>query len=69
MIVAISVLIAGAIIVVTGVAAFVLIVINIQIVDRSKRLMQEPRNYLDAATRRLLGACKHNPRRVKEVGK
>ena len=52
------VLIAG--IVALGAAAFVLIVINIQIVDHSKRLMQEPRNFLDAATRRILGAGRHS---------
>lgn len=49
------VLIAVTVIVALGTAAFVVIVINIQIVDRSKQLMQEPRNVLDAATRRILG--------------
>lgn len=51
------VLIAVAAIVALGTAVFMVIVINIQIVDRSKRLMQEPRNFLDAATRRVLGTC------------
>lgn len=60
MITIIFVLIAGALIAVFGAAAFVLIVINIQIVDRSKRLMQEPRNFLDAATRRLLGSTRRS---------
>lgn len=60
MIAVIFILIAGAIILVTGTAVFALIVINIQITDRSKRLMQEPRNVLDAATRRVLGACGHS---------
>lgn len=54
------VLIAVAVIVISGTAAFVLIVINIQIIDRSKRLMQEPRNIFDAATRRVLGAGRHS---------
>lgn len=48
-----------AVIVALGIAAFALIVINIQIVDHSKRLMQEPRNFLDAATRRVLGSRLH----------
>ena len=60
MITIIFVLIAGALIAVFGTAAFVLIVINIQIVDRSKQLMHEPRNFLDAATRRLLGTTRRS---------
>lgn len=60
MIAIIVVLIAGAVLAVFGTAAFVLIVINIQIVDRSKRLMQEPRSFLDAATRRLLGTARRS---------
>lgn len=60
MIAVIFILVAGAVIAVIGAAAFVLIVINIQMVDRSKRLMQEPRNVFDAATRRLLGTCRHS---------
>lgn len=60
MIIVIFILVAGAVIVLVGAAAFALIVINIQITDRSKRLMQEPRNVLDAATRRLLGSCRHS---------
>lgn len=61
-------LIAAAVIVAFGTTAFVLIVINIQIVDRSKRLMQEPRSFLDAATRRVLGTCRHSsgPHQTKE---
>lgn len=43
----IFILVAGTVIAVIGTAAFVLIVINIQTVDRSRRLMQEPRNVLD----------------------
>ena len=64
----IFILVAGTVIAVTGTAAFVLIVINIQTVDRSKRLMQEPRNVLDAATRRILGTCTHSSglRQMKE---
>lgn len=54
------VLIAVTVIVALGTAAFVVIVINIQIVDRSKQLMREPRNVLDAATRRLLGTRGHS---------
>jgi hypothetical protein len=57
----IFILVTGTVIAVTGTAALVLIVIiNIQTVDRSKRLMQEPRNVLDAATRRILGTCTHS---------
>jgi hypothetical protein len=52
----IVVLIACAVIICAGAAAFILIVINIQIVDRSNRLMSEPRNFFDASTRRLLGS-------------
>jgi hypothetical protein len=48
-------LVAGAAILVIGTAAFVVVVINIQAVDRSKRPMQEPGNVLDATTRRILG--------------
>jgi len=48
-------LIAGVAISVLGTAAFFVIVINIHMVDRSKRLMQEPHSFLDATTRRLLG--------------
>ncbi len=68
MIIIVSVLIAGAAIIVILTAAFFLIVINIQMVDRSKRLMQEPRNFFDAATRRLLGVRSHSSglRRTKE---
>ncbi len=64
----IFILVAGTVIAVIGTAAFVLIVINIQTVDRSKRLMQEPRNALDAATRRILGTCTHSSglRQMKE---
>jgi hypothetical protein len=50
------ILIAGAVIICAGAAAFFLIVINIQMVDRSNRLMSEPRNIFDASTRRLLGS-------------
>ena len=57
----ILILVAGTVIVAIGTAAFVLIVINIQAVDRSKRLMQEPRSVLDAATRRILGATPRRP--------
>jgi len=57
----ILIFITGAVIAVIGTATFALIVINIQIVDRSKRLLQEPRNALDAATRRILGTCRPNP--------
>lgn len=56
------VLIAGAVLAVSGTAAFVLIVISIQMVDRSKQLMHEPRSLLDAATRRLLGATRRSSR-------
>jgi len=51
----IFILVAGTVIAVTGTASFVLIVINID-----KRLMQEPRTVLDAATRRILGTCTHS---------
>ena len=54
------VLIAVTLIVALGTAAFVVIVINIHIVDRSKQLMREPRNILDAATRRILGTRGHS---------
>ncbi len=48
------------------VAAFALVVINIQLVDHSGRLTTEPRNRLDAATRRLLGSrCCTDPRQTK----
>ncbi len=60
MIAIVSALIAGAAIIVILTAAFFLIVINIQMVDRCKRLMQEPRNFFDAATRRLLGVRGHS---------
>lgn len=40
--------------------AFALIVISIQIVDHSSRLTSEPSNFLDAATRRLLGCPRHS---------
>ena len=68
MIAIISVLIAGAAIFVVLAAVYFLIVINIQMVDRSKRFMQEPRNFFDAATRRLLGVRGHSSglRRTKE---
>jgi hypothetical protein len=64
----VSVLIAGSAIIVVLAAAFILIVVNIQMVDRSKRLMHEPRDFFDAATRRLLGASGHSSslRRTKE---
>lgn len=39
-----------------GAGIFLMIVINIHKVDRSKRLTDDPRTYLDAATRRVLGA-------------
>jgi len=68
MIAIISVLIAGAAIFVVLAAVYFLIVINIQMVGRSKRLMQEPRSFLHAATRRLLGVRGHSSglRRTKE---
>ena len=68
MVAIIFILVAGTVIAVIGTAAFVLIVINIQAVDRSKRLMQEPRNAVDAATRRILGTCTHGSglRQMKE---
>jgi|HubBroStandDraft_1064217.scaffolds.fasta_scaffold292346_2 hypothetical protein len=47
--------------------AFVLVVISIQIVDHFNRLMSEPRNFLDSATRRLLGSRRCSiPRQTKE---
>jgi hypothetical protein len=47
--------------------AFVLIVISIQVVDHSNRFMNEPSNFLDTATRRLLGSRRCAiPRRTKE---
>lgn len=49
-------LIAGAVIAFAGALAFLLIVISIQVVDRSSQFMNEPRNFLDASTRRLLGS-------------
>lgn len=52
----IAILVAGGLLVFAGAAAFLLIVINIQIVDRSGQLMSEPRNFFDASTRRLLGS-------------
>ncbi len=61
----IAILIAVAIIALAGAVAFVLIVINIQAVDRSKRLMSEPRGLLDAATRRLLGGRGSGVRQTK----
>ena len=57
----ISVLAAGAFLFFVGAAAFLVIVINIHLVDRSKRLTEQPRTYLDAATRRFLGTCSRNP--------
>jgi hypothetical protein len=51
-----AILVADGVVVLIGLMAFLLIVINIQAVDRSSRLMSEPRNFLDASTRRLLGS-------------
>jgi hypothetical protein len=41
-----------------GVAAFLMIVISIHEVDRSKGLADAPCTYADAATRRILGASR-----------
>lgn len=49
-------LVAGAVVTCAAAVASFLIVINIQMVDRSNRLMSEPRNIFDASTRRLLGS-------------
>jgi len=56
----ISVLAIGAFLFVIGAAAFLVIVVNIHRVDRHKRLTEQPQSYLDAATRRFLGACDRN---------
>jgi hypothetical protein len=58
----IFVLAAGAILFLAGAVIFLVIVVNIQRVDRSKLLHQQPRGCLDAATRRFLGTCDRNPR-------
>jgi len=52
----ISFLAVGAVLVVSIAVTFLVIVVNIHRVDRSKRLTEEPRTFLDAATRRVLGA-------------
>ena len=47
--------------------AFALVVISIQIVDHSNRLTSEPSNFLDTATRRLLGCPRRSrPSQTKE---
>jgi hypothetical protein len=60
MIAMIFILVAGTVVAVIGTTAFILMGISIQAVDRSKRLLQEPRNVLDAATRRFLGSRTHS---------
>ena len=51
------VLAVGAVLFLAGIGIFLVIVFNIHRVDRSKLLHQQPRSYLDAATRRFLGTC------------
>jgi hypothetical protein len=46
----------GALLVIVAAGTFLAIVVSIHRVDRSKRLTEEPRTFLDAATRRFLGA-------------
>ena len=55
----IFILVAGTVIAVIGTAA-VVVVISIQAADRSKWFMLEPRNVLDATTRRILGTTAHS---------
>lgn len=63
----IAILIAVAVIAMAIAALFVLIVISIQTVDRSKQLLSEPRSFRDATTRRLLGnSPRSSLRRPKE---
>jgi hypothetical protein len=52
----VAILVTGAVIAAIGTIAFALVVVSIKKVDRSKRLMSEPRNHIDAATRRILGS-------------
>ncbi len=51
-----SFLAVGAILVIAAAGVFLAIVVSIHRVDRSKRLTEEPHTFLDAATRRVLGA-------------
>jgi hypothetical protein len=44
-----------------GGGIFLVIVVSIHRVDRSKSLHDPPRTYLDAATRRVLGASGYTP--------
>jgi hypothetical protein len=61
MTVAISVVVVVLLIAVAGAVFLAALVINIHRVDRSKRLIDVPRTYTDAATRRVLGVGVRTP--------
>jgi len=59
----VAIVVAGAIVFGAGTGIFLMIVISIHKVDRSKGLRSDPRTPADAVTRRILGAGPHVPSR------
>jgi hypothetical protein len=59
MLAVIAIVVAGAIVFGAGTGIFLMIVISIHAVDRSKGLTRDPRTHADAVTRRILGASGH----------